>query len=344
MKKSLLLFVMVIFLTACESKPGPKEVLQQFFEAQKAGNYEEAYQLISNDDKSVKSLAEYKKELEEPFVKALIGQISYRIVSVEVNGNTAKAIVEITGPDIASLMADIMAGAFSAAFGGKSDEEINKELAEKWANKKLPPVTKRETFTLVKENGEWKVFLNWRKEKEEAEKRAKISKLITEAKKLEKERRLVEALQKYDEAAKLDPAAVSKEDIKRVENKIKEEKEKKEYIKKYLKLYTLESRYYRTIFDEVVPGVKFKIKNEGNRTLREVEVTVYFKDKNGKIIAEEKYYPVLVTELSLGDNKPLKPGYIWQMKRGHFYKADKVPDEWQEGFISAEITNIEFMD
>ena len=59
-------------------------------------------------------------------------------------------------------------------------------------------------------------------------------------------------------------------------------------------------------------------------------------------IAEETYYPILVAKYSFsGDNKPLKPNHIWQL-REKFYTASSVPTEWEEGSVSAKITNIEF--
>ena len=108
-------------------------------------------------------------------------------------------------------------------------------------------------------------------------------------------------------------------------------------------LYGLKAKYYTTYLEEKIPGVEFKLKNQGDRILKEVEVTVYFKDANGTIIAEEDYHPVLVTKYSFSsDNKPLKPNYVWQMERGKFYKAKSVPSEWKAGAVSAKITNIEF--
>lgn len=95
--------------------------------------------------------------------------------------------------------------------------------------------------------------------------------------------------------------------------------------------------------DGRVPGVLFKIRNNGDRSLDRVEATIYFKDAAGRVIAEEDYHPVLVSEYSFsGDNKPLKPDYIWQMEKGKFYSAKKVPDEWEEGSIDASITDIKF--
>jgi hypothetical protein len=115
------------------------------------------------------------------------------------------------------------------------------------------------------------------------------------------------------------------------------------YIADNLELYDVSAKYMNAALDGKVPGVLFKIRNNGEQSLDRVEVTIYFKDASGRIIAEEDYHPVLVSEYSFsGDNKPLKPGYVWQMERGKFYSAKKVPDEWAEGQIDAAITNIKF--
>jgi hypothetical protein len=120
--------------------------------------------------------------------------------------------------------------------------------------------------------------------------------------------------------------------------------EKKAYLDK-IDLYDFTAKYRDSYLDGRVPGVNFKVKNKGDRTLSKVEVTVYFKSSDGTVIAEETYYPVLVTKISLdGDNKPLKPNYIWQQEQDHFYAAKNVPSEWKEGAASAKITNIEFQD
>ncbi len=181
-----------------------------------------------------------------------------------------------------------------------------------------------------------------RKEKE-AEKKQKADALLKEASKLKKEKKLHAALQKYDQILGLDSEFVeAKQEKTKTEKEMKTFEQKEAYIKNIV-LYGLEARYYKTYLEEKVPGVEFKLKNKGDRTLKEVEVTVYFKDATGAIIAEEDYHPVLVTKYSFrGDNKPLKPNYVWQMERGKFYKADSVPSEWKEGAVSAKITNIEF--
>jgi len=118
--------------------------------------------------------------------------------------------------------------------------------------------------------------------------------------------------------------------------------EKDSYIDTKISMYDIEVKYRDSMFDGKVPGVTFKLKNLGDRSLDNIEVTVYFKDKSGAIISEEDYNPVLVSSYSMGDNKPLKPGYVWQMEAGKFYAAKKVPAEWAEGAYEAKITNIKF--
>jgi hypothetical protein len=65
-----------------------------------------------------------------------------------------------------------------------------------------------------------------------------------------------------------------------------------EYINNLLQVFDVQAKYYDSILDGSVPGITFKIKNKGTKTLKSIEVTVYFKDANGKNIGEQKYYPV----------------------------------------------------
>lgn len=114
------------------------------------------------------------------------------------------------------------------------------------------------------------------------------------------------------------------------------------YINQNLRLYDLKAKYYDSMLDGRVPGVDFKIQNNGNRTLNNVTVRVVFYDPAGHPISEEEYNPVIVSEYSIGDNTPLRPHYIWQQESDKFYEAKNVPSEWSEGKVSATITDIEF--
>jgi len=83
-------------------------------------------------------------------------------------------------------------------------------------------------------------------------------------------------------------------------------------------------------------GVFGEIKNTGNRTLTQVEITIYYLDEDGNTVYEDTCHPVLISSWS-SDRKPLKPNY--SEKFG--YGTDDVPSEWSKK-IEVYVTNIEF--
>ena len=338
----------ILAIVACEklSGPSPNEVLSSYLDALLKGRYKEAYSYVSSEDKVTRDLQSYLKENEKkdnPFAQAIVSKVSYKIVKLEKSDKKATADVEITLPDFDSIFADVLGAAFKSVFSGGDEKEMEKILAKKFESGEVPLTTKEETFKLVKEEDGWKVYLDWKTEKIKKERQTKIQALLAEAEELKKSKKLHGAVEKYEQVLELDSEMVNaKEGLEETKKEIKSFEEKQAYIKNVV-LYDLKAKYYTTYLEEKVPGVEFKLKNKGDRTLKEVEITVYFKDANGTIIAEEDYHPVLVTKYSFtGDNKPLKPNYVWQMERGKFYKADSVPSEWKEGAVSAKITNIEF--
>jgi uncharacterized Zn finger protein (UPF0148 family) len=86
-------------------------------------------------------------------------------------------------------------------------------------------------------------------------------------------------------------------------------------------------------------GVLGEVKNAGDRTLNEVEIVVYCLNASEEPVYEDHFHPVLVVHspFSMGDNKPLKPGYA--QKFG--YRLDDAPSEWS-GQVRMEVTSIAF--
>lgn len=126
-------------------------------------------------------------------------------------------------------------------------------------------------------------------------------------------------------------------------NEARPSAEEAAYIRQNLRLYDFHAKYYDSLLEGRVPGVDFKIQNNGNRTLNKVTVRVVFYDAQGNSIAEEEYSPVMVSEYSYGgDNTPLRPHYIWQQEADKFWQAKNVPSEWAPGKASATITDVEF--
>jgi hypothetical protein len=85
-----------------------------------------------------------------------------------------------------------------------------------------------------------------------------------------------------------------------------------------------------------------KVKNEGDRPLRVVEVTAYFPDKDDKVVFEENYSPVHARRgnyISFGGNDgPLKPGYV----REFGYVVDNCPSECVPKNVRVAVTKVEF--
>ena len=177
----------------------------------------------------------------------------------------------------------------------------------------------------------------------EREKSRKVRELLSSARELENDNDLLKALNTYQEVLSLDgDSEAAIEGIKETKGKIADFKEKQAYLSS-IDLYDFEASTIDTYLEKNIPAVKFKLKNNGNRSLSKVEVTVYLKDEGDKVIAEEDFYPVLVSSYSFsGDDKPLKAGYIWEMERGKWYTIENAPTEWKVGNADAKITDIEF--
>jgi hypothetical protein len=85
-------------------------------------------------------------------------------------------------------------------------------------------------------------------------------------------------------------------------------------------------------------GVFGEVKNNGNRILSKVEITIYCLGDDNKPVFEKTYTPVLVSSFSLGDaNEPLKSGY----SRKFGVRLDDAPSDWA-GDVNVKITGVEF--
>lgn len=94
--------------------------------------------------------------------------------------------------------------------------------------------------------------------------------------------------------------------------------------------------------DKPKVGIYGTIRNLGNKTLKEVELTIFLKNQSGQIIAEEKFNPVWVSSFNFLNDKsaaPLKPNYVREF--GH--SLEGAPKEWS-GAFSIGITKIEFQE
>jgi len=87
-------------------------------------------------------------------------------------------------------------------------------------------------------------------------------------------------------------------------------------------------------------GVFGEVKNNGDRALSKIEVTIYCLGRDKKPVFEKTYTPVLVGPFSFGDEaQPLKPGY----SRKFGVRLDDAPSDWS-GDVDVKITAVTFAD
>ena len=242
---------------------------------------------------------------------------SFKILESNENGNEATVKVEVTRNDYSQTASDMLRQAFS----GATAEDLKNKAKENVSKK-----TMTAEYKLVKEGDSWFLFFDWEKEN-------KIKKLSEQANKQKQEGDFTGSLDKYRELYSLAPS----EDVKKV---ISDLTEKIAYFPK-VKVYDTIAKYYNSGWSGIKPYIDFKVKNNGDKELSEVEITVYFKDKNGNVIHEEKYTPINNGGF-FSDSGTLKSGRIWQQDEYSYYSSDSLPSEWQEESADFVVTNIEF--
>lgn len=169
----------------------------------------------------------------------------------------------------------------------------------------------------------------------------KIRDLTKRARELRSKKQYEGALAAYSEILAIDPnAEVATSGIKATEGEIAESERVQAYLSK-VKVSNFKALRIDTYSKKGVPAVSWKLKNEGDQSLNEVKVVVYFRDAGDQVIYEEEYFPVLVTDYSF-DSKPLKPGYVWEMGSGKYYTLDSNLSDWEEGNASIVVTDLAF--
>lgn len=111
--------------------------------------------------------------------------------------------------------------------------------------------------------------------------------------------------------------------------------ERAAYLSK-VELRTVKSEPFTSRMDaERKASVSVELKNTGDRTLSQVQVTIYFLDKHGKRVHEDTAHPVLDSQFAT-DSSPLRPNYARKWSGGY-----DVPSDWA-GKVEAKVTDVRF--
>ena len=330
MKKIIFLSVLLFFISSCNPfTASPEKTITKYLDNYYRGNYKASYSLLSADDKKFEKEEEYEQSLNDNFLfKMFSNKISYSIKEVNVNGDKAEAVIDITRPDFSKVATDLVGIMFSSILSEeKNQKEIEDKIAEKLKGKTIPMTTETQVFELVKDQDGWKVFLNLEGQKQAQE-------LVKQASQLESDKKFEEAKIKYQEAYSLYKSDTTvQRKLTEIDKEINIYKTKKAYFDKIIiRNVHLSTDILNTI------DVVGEIKNTGDKTLNQVEITAYCLDKNDSTVFEKSYDPVLVMEYSFSDNnEPLKPNY----SRRFSFGLDNAPSDWNKK-VKVVVSDIEF--
>lgn len=111
---------------------------------------------------------------------------------------------------------------------------------------------------------------------------------------------------------------------------------------KYIEQYVEITNYYigmKSGYRGKEPGISdIAIKNNGDKTIAELTITVYFQDETGKNIAEDSF--IIIGGYWGGD--VLKANYSWKMENDRYYSFDNLADEVDISRNSVKVTEIKF--
>ncbi|MGV3526292.1 MAG: hypothetical protein ACO1RX_18885 [Candidatus Sericytochromatia bacterium] len=340
-----LLLMPLLLLSACG--PSAKGTLNQFLDATLKGQHAQVYALHASADQAVQSeqafLAE-KSGMGAGLAQIVNSQTRYQILSLEETGEQAQAEVEMDLPDYSKVMGAMMGDIFKSAFSAAASATQNKEAAKPEQSqqeiatkmqahlknaKDLPRITRRETYQLVKEDGQWRVFANWAQDQ-------RIARLREEAKALQDKEDISGSKARYDEILSLRPSdADAQEQAKSLGAKLERQAAHRAYFAK-LPLSKVKVEPYDGYFaDHQLVGT---LKNTGDRTLLRVTLAIYYLNAKGQPIFEESYAPITASDADDQDEL-LKPGYVKEFSHG----ISDVPSEWA-GKVKVEISKLEFLD
>ncbi len=147
-------------------KEAPDQVLTKYLKSLYSNNLKKTYSYLSKADKSTISRIEFIKQnsLGDSFAQEIAKTVStmrrYKVNETLINQDNASVDITVTSPDMPKVMGEIF-GPFHGPKSMKNPQEAARYMLSQYLEKgDVPMVKERGTFTLVNEEGRWKVLLN----------------------------------------------------------------------------------------------------------------------------------------------------------------------------------------
>ena len=156
----ILLVVVLAIVTALLLLPAtPEKTVEGMLNSLKNADFESVNKYVNYNEIVNESDMLQNSEIDEETQSLLFNKLTWKILNIAKEENTASVEVEITNKDFDKIISNYTQEALRIAFSGESftQEEQNNKLKEQLKNEEIGTKIVTTTIQLVKQDGEWKV-------------------------------------------------------------------------------------------------------------------------------------------------------------------------------------------
>ena len=156
----ILLVVVLIIITALLLLPAtPEKTVEGMLNSLKNADFQSVNKYVNYDEIVNESEMLQNSEMDEETQSLLFDKLTWKILNISKEENTASVEVEITNKDFNQIISNYTQEALRIAFSGESftQEEQNNKLKEQLKNEEIGTKTVTTTIQLVKQDKEWKI-------------------------------------------------------------------------------------------------------------------------------------------------------------------------------------------
>lgn len=327
-----------------KGQSSPKKAIKEYYDAWYSMDAQKAYESLTQQDKDMLTLEQFTHQygfnsFEEKLIRS---KSSYKIGSIKEKGDKPTAEIKFSVPDSNALMERAFNIMASFKSPGMTEAQMEEAMLKQIKKEKIATLEMTTEIKLLKDKEGWHVFHDWATEQ-------KVAGLLNTGRAASRNNDPVKAYAAYEEALKLDPNSKEvREGFAKAESGVKKFAEKQAYIKDKIEILDFEAQKYEynDLFAGklMLPGVKFKLKNNGDKTLRTIQVKITFYDANGAVLTEFKEEPIVAFSFT----SPLAPGEVWAERDNPPHRpwddTSAWRDQWREGDAKVEVIDVTFKD